>query len=89
MYDEFWKWLYKLSKRKVKEAHLKTVGSDIKCPNCKQWFSVSGVEHKHSHMSEPEFGFHIKCGACGHESYWNAVAAPVLLRCDENGTPLK
>lgn len=85
---KFWIWLYKYSKKIVKEKSMNKYRSDIKCPNCKEWFSISGVEHEHKHISEPEFGFHVKCGKCGHESYWNAVAAPVLLRCDEKGTPL-
>lgn len=85
---KFWKWLHKISKQKVKEQHLNKYHNDIKCPNCKEWFSISGVENKHECLSKPDFGFHVKCGKCSHQSYWNAVAAPVLLRCDEKGTPL-
>lgn len=84
IYEKIFKW----SRKKVREEKLNKYGTDIKCPNCKEWFSVSGVDHKHEHVSEPEFGFHVKCGQCEHESYWNAVAAPVLLNCDEKGNPL-
>ena len=85
---KLWKWLYTLSRKKVKQEHLNKYHCDIKCPNCNEWFSISGVNHKHEHISEPDFGFHVRCGQCGHDSYWNAVAAPVLLRCDERGMPL-
>jgi len=85
---KFYKWLFKWSRRKVRSSYLSKYGADIKCPNCNKWFSVSGLDYKHVHLSEPEWGFHVKCGKCGGESYWNAVAAPVLLACDEKGSPL-
>lgn len=87
-FEWMYKKLHQFSANKVKELHLKKYGADIKCPNCNQWFSISGIGNKHEHVSKPEFGYHVKCGACNHESYWNAVAAPVLLLCDEKGTPL-
>lgn len=85
---KFWKWLYRLSRRKIMECHLEKHHNDIKCPNCRQWFSISGVDDKHEHVAEPEWGFSVKCGGCGHISHWNAVAAPVLLLSNEAGTPL-
>ena len=84
---EFWTWLFKLSRRKVREAHMKKHHNDIKCPNCNHWFSVSGVDANHAEIAKPKWGFSVMCGACKHVSHWNAVAAPVLLLCDESGTP--
>lgn len=85
--QKLWVFLYKLSKRKLKDAHMKKFRSDIKCPQCKRWFSETSIFHKHEHVSEPTFGFHLKCGACEGESFWNAEIAPVLIRCNENGIP--
>ena len=85
--DRFWKWLLLLSKRKVKERHLRKVGNDIKCPHCNEWFSISGVEFKHKHFDEV-FGSCAECGKCEQISYWNLVAAPMPLLCDSQGTPL-
>ena len=82
-----WKWLYNLSSRKIQDNHLKKTGSDIKCPNCNDWFSVSGINHEHTHISKPEWGYHLKCGKCNHDSYWNADIAPMLLHCDCDGKP--
>jgi hypothetical protein len=83
-----WKWLHQFSEKKYKEAHLNKYHSDIKCPNCEEWFSISGIKHNHEAVSKPDWGFHVKCGLCKHESYWNAVAAPVLLIAKPNGDPL-
>lgn len=87
--NRFWKYCYKLSKRKLKEAHTKQFLSDIKCPNCNRWFSESSFDgHKHEHVAEPSWGFHVRCGQCDHESFWNAEIAPILIRCDKTGNPL-
>jgi hypothetical protein len=81
-------WLFKKSRRLVRDNQLERTRCDIKCPNCREWFSVSAVDYKHEHVSQPEWGFHVKCGQCSYESYWNSVAAPVLLRCNDKGSPL-
>lgn len=85
--SKFWQWALRLSKKKIMEQHLKEVGNDIKCPNCNEWFSVSGVDHKHTSHNE-EFGVSTECGKCNHWSYWNLDAAPVPLLCNSQGTPL-
>lgn len=82
---KLWSWLYKLSRREIEKSHLNRNYCDVKCPNCKEWFSISGVLHQHEHVSCPEFGYHLRCGQCNHESYWNAVSAPILLLCDSEG----
>ena len=86
---KFYKWLYKLSRKKLRQIHSDKYKVDIRCPTCKRWFSESSLFHKHKHVSEPDWGFHIRCGACEHESYWNAEIAPVLIACDKSGVPLK
>lgn len=79
------KWIYK----KSKQAYQNTRNLDMRCPNCREWFSISGMEYQHEYITpEPEFGSTVKCGKCKHVSHWNLVAAPVPLVCDENGTPL-
>lgn len=80
MMDSFWKWLYRYSKKKIREMDR----SDCKCPNCKEWFSVISAEGYVSMGGSEEFGIRITCGKCNHTSYWNDCA-PVLLLCDEKG----
>ena len=90
MNRKFYSKLYKWSKKKYREKHLDIHYNDIKCPNCKEWFSISGIENKHSYLHpQPDFGSHVKCGQCGHDSYWNLVAFPFPVSCDENGMPFK
>lgn len=75
-------------KKSIRNRHLNKGHVDIKCPNCNEWFSISGVEKNHIVVNMPEFGSHVKCGKCGEESFWNAVAAPIPLRCDSKGNVL-
>lgn len=86
--SKFWEYLFKLSKRKVRDAHLDKFKNDARCQVCQEWYSITGLEAKHEHVSEPEWGYKIKCGKCEGITFWNAVAAPVLLRCDSKGNPL-
>lgn len=87
MYD-LWKWLFNFSRKKFKEEHLKTYHNDIRCPNCREWFSISGIDHKHEYVSEPEWGVEVMCGKCKHLSYWNLVAFPIPVLSNENGSPI-
>ena len=80
--------IYLWSKSKIKENHLKHHKTDIKCPNCDEWYSVSGVEYNHK-IETVEYGYSTICGQCGTKSYWNTEAAPVLILCDEDGIPLE
>lgn len=80
--------IYLWAKGKIKEEHLKKHKNDIKCENCNEWYSVSGVEYKHE-IGSFDYGYFTVCGKCGEKSYWNTVAAPVALLCDKNGTPIK
>lgn len=86
---KFYTWLMKFSKKKFREAHLDEYKNDIKCSGCNEWFSVTGTEHKHTYIGEqPSFGIRVKCGNCGHVSYWNLEIAPVAIECDKDGKPL-
>jgi hypothetical protein len=95
MFDEktkyrFYKKLYKWSRRKFRDAHLDRYKNDIKCPFCKEWFSISGIDYKHEYIKpEPEWGTHVRCGQCGRDSYWNLVAFPFPVRAESNGDPIK
>jgi hypothetical protein len=84
-----YKRLLKFCRNKVREQHLQKYNNDVKCPNCNDWFSLSSLNYKHEHVTNPSWGFHLKCGQCKHESYWNAEIAPVLILCNANGIPLE
>ena len=86
---KFWKWLYHLSATKIIDWHLNKYKSDIKCPNCNTWFSISSVEgFKHSYVKPaPNFGVTVTCGKCNHTSHWN-METPAIILCDETGKPL-
>ena len=74
----------------IKEEHLICFKNDIKCSCCNVWFSISGINHKHtyeSHKTNDDI-FVAKCGQCGTTTFWNCVIAPVLIRCDEEGNPI-
>lgn len=80
--------LFLFAEKKHKKEHMKQYGTDIKCPNCNEWFSTSSIKHNHNHVDpQPWFGSHVRCGQCGHDSYWNLMIAPVAIRCDEKGNP--
>jgi hypothetical protein len=88
MFEKLTKWLYLKLKKQVRENHLKRHHNDIKCPNCKQWFSVTGVEGKHEREDVGDWGVKCKCGGCGYISHWNIVAFPFPALSDDKGTPL-
>ena len=79
--------IYLWSKKKVRENHLKTHKTDIKCTGCNEWYSVSGIEYNHKFASF-DYGYSSVCGKCGKKSHWNTIAAPLALLCDEDGTPI-
>lgn len=87
--ESFWRWVYRLAKLKFREAHLSRIHNDIKCPGCKEWFSITGMDNKHTHEREPNSGLSIcTCGQCGTKSYWSAHIAPFPVRVDESGMPI-
>lgn len=83
----FWSRIYKYSKDKVREEHLAKWHNDIKCPNCNEWFSVSGIQYKHDQESI-WFGCICTCGQCNYKSYWNLEAFPFPALADKDGNPL-
>ena len=70
-----------------RKEHLKVHKNDIKCTNCNEWYSISGINHKH-HIEDTEFGVKTSCGQCGNTSYWNLEIAPVAILCNDSGIPL-
>lgn len=87
---KFWKWLFKLSRDRFKEAHLDRHKNDIKCPNCNEWFSISGVDYKHEHLDPiNDECSTVKCGKCKHISNWNLCVAPCPILADERGYPIE
>lgn len=76
--------------KKYKAKHMEIYKNDLKCPNCQEWMSISGLKGNHLSLDHVTVdGVEgIKCGQCGHNSYWNYSIAPVAIRCDFNGTPI-
>lgn len=84
------KLLRKLSRyidKLYRKEHLRVHKNDIKCPNCNEWYSLSGINHKH-YIEDTEFGVKTSCGQCSYASFWNLEIAPVAILCNESGTPL-
>ena len=80
-------WVLHKAKSIIKEEHLKVHRNDIRCPNCKEWFSISGEEHKH-YVETNGCLYLCTCGKCNHTSHWNPNIAPALILCDEKGMPI-
>ena len=74
--DQFLAWLLQYMETGQKRQY----GADIKCPGCKEWFSVSGVNHKHEYLEDMRIGCTVQSDKCGTISNWNLVTAPVPLR---------
>ena len=85
----FWRWVYLLAEKKSKQIHLKRHGNDIKCPRCKEWFSVSGLKYNHTFGQENDLFIVVRCGQCGCVSNWSPNIAPVLVRVDNDGNPVE
>ena len=86
---KFLRWLYKIIHKKLHQQHLEVYKSDIKCPRCNEWFSITGVFHKHAYTeTQPDWGASVICGQCKEHSHWNLEIAPVAIRCNEKGNPL-
>lgn len=78
-------------KKEYREVHLKERGSDIKCPSCNEWASLSGIYYKHDHSWVDINGddvFVWGCGQCGRVSYWNLDMAPFPVLVNEKGSPI-
>lgn len=80
-------WLYRKTEGVIKEEYRKVQGTDIVCPNCNTWFSISSESFKHYTGYERGL-YKSTCGKCNHTSFWNPDIAPVLILCDEQGYPI-
>lgn len=88
-YENILKKIIRALEDHFKTVHLNRVHTDMKCPNCNEWFSVSGIKYKHSLEKEPKHDFSICiCGQCGFKSNWSPHIAPCLIRVDDNGIPI-
>lgn len=85
---KFWKWLFNFSRKKFMEEHLKIHHNDIKCINCHEWYSISGIDHKHEVVNDTDWGCSVRCGKCKKVSHYNLAIAPVAIRCNEKGIPV-
>jgi hypothetical protein len=67
--EGFWRWLFELSKRKLKRAYLDNHGHDRECPHCSTWISeVNGcVSYK---IEEYKPLGHMVCKKCKKVSVW-------------------
>ena len=85
---KFWGAVLEYATKHFKEAHLDEHHNDIKCPQCNEWFSVSGLKYKHEHREDLEFNrdlYVAECGQCGYISLWNMSIAPFPVLVDSNG----
>lgn len=83
--NKIWIWLHKLSKKRIKANWN---GTDIRCPNCGEWYSYSVAIGKDVKILDTVYGFNLECGNCKKLSNWNCIIAPVALPCDTNGEPI-
>lgn len=79
--------VYLWVRKAIKDHHLSIHHNDIRCDNCKEWFSISGVRFNHNYKNH-DWGYEVKCGQCEHTSYWNCIYFPFPARCDETGKPI-
>ncbi len=86
MKEKLLKKIYFWVRKAIRNNHLKTRFNDIKCNNCGEWFSISGVRFNHEYKN-CDWGYQVKCGQCKHVGYWNCEIAPFPVRCDEKGRP--
>lgn len=74
----------------AKNQYHNTRTLDMRCPKCKDWYSVSGIEYEHEYVKpEPYFGCATRCGKCGHLSFWNLLEPSEVTLCDVNGNPIE
>lgn len=68
-----WKWLNKLSSKKIKDNYLKEHGCDSCCPRCKRWESESNTIY--TEVSEPDDGTEKRtCTNCDY--VWKTIFTP-------------
>lgn len=70
---KIYKYFYLLFEKLYKKEHLKINHSDIKCHNCKEWFSISGIKYNHVYKDNSETDL-CTCGQCEHTSEWLCMA---------------
>lgn len=87
----FWNYLRQKSISKIKDIHSKKY-ADIKCPNCEEWFSISGIDYKHI-STKIKYNNNIilqcKCGKCQTTNYWNLSLCPAPIISNKFGTPIQ
>jgi DNA-directed RNA polymerase subunit RPC12/RpoP len=92
MIKAFWVWVYHQSQKKLRNIWVEEKHSDLRCPKCKTWMSISIMTTQELVLvcdTNPISGvMSYYCGQCGEISYWNTEIAPVAIRCDEKGTPI-
>lgn len=79
--------IIKFSIKKHQKLHLLKHKNDIRCTNCSEWYSTSGIFYKH-HIEDTDFGVKTKCGQCSYISYWNLEIAPAAIKCNSEGIPV-
>lgn len=86
-------YLYSVLRKKMLSYVRRDVGANIRCGNCNTWEHSNILEGYYntytaaSHNGH-EFGYTSKCGRCGEHTTWNCEIAPVMVPCDNTGTPI-
>lgn len=84
----FWKWLYQKSENHIRKHYMKHHGSDLKCPNCNTWQSISSLICEIDPLSVDDNVWAVKCAQCNEITYWTSIG-PIFVVSDVNGVPLK
>lgn len=75
--ERCWRWLYKLCERKIAES---VGGLQLKCPICRQWSSIVGLENVQGRVRSGQVYERYRCLGCGEERWWHlmgSVASPM------------
>jgi hypothetical protein len=81
--EKFWKWLRRLSNKKVKKHYLKRVHHDRLCIRCKTWTSEIDGCSKLETSDDGNFEF-LTCKKCNYVSKWNITGIiPVVVKDQE------
>lgn len=83
-----YEWLYKYSIKKLQDMYMYDYGTTLKCSTCNKWSHEKYRDSQKDTFTNLDWGYKMSCGNCGTVSYFNAEIGPMLILCDENGSPL-
>jgi len=81
--EKFWRWLYALASKRIKAIILKQKGWDYKCPNCKCWYSIVGVDYD----KVTNYGMLCRCNQCEKRTQLN-IQGPLAFVVKDSTTSI-